>query len=587
MKIRLKISPDLPLPADTATATLIVYGGKGMGKTNLGGVLVEELDRAGIRFSVIDPMGVWWGLRHDEDGKGRGVEVLILGGIHGDLPITPDSGAVVADLVVDEDASVIIDISRRQDGSMWSIGERIRFVTAYVRRLYQRQGEQRRPLHQVIDEAARFAPQVVRAGELEVAQCMGAIAVLVEEGRNVGVGVTLVTQRSARLNKDVAELADCMIAFRTVGPNSRRAVLDWLGEHVDKERIKEIDAKLRSLPRGTALVVSPGWLEFEGVVPIRKRHTFDSSKTPELGKQVRASGTGAKPDLAKYRERLAEIVEEQKGNDPKTIRAELKQVRAELEKLRASKPSAPGKTVEVSVLKKTDATALAKVVDRFEERVVKLDAELQRVRVVADDLRRKVSPAMYGGDAKPVEAPRKSSLADTPYIDKRPPKPRDASRSSATDTKIVAGLRRIMIALAQRPQGLTHRQIGVRAGISTKGGTFSTYMSRARQAGWIADHGDVRKITDAGIEALGHYEPLPQGSELAAYWLRELGGGAARMLKVLIDHHPNPMDGETLGRMASVSHAGGTFSTYLSRLRGLELVSGSSKALVAAEEVCP
>jgi len=32
----LAISPDLSLPLDTVTSTLIVYGGKGMGKTNLG-----------------------------------------------------------------------------------------------------------------------------------------------------------------------------------------------------------------------------------------------------------------------------------------------------------------------------------------------------------------------------------------------------------------------------------------------------------------------------------------------------------------------------------------------------------------------
>jgi hypothetical protein len=211
---------------------------------------------------------------------------------------------------------------------MWSIGERVRFVTAYAKRLYQRQGEKRRPIMQVIDEAARFAPQIVRQGESEVAKCMGAIAVLVEEGRNVGIGVTLVTQRSARLNKDVAELADCMIAFRIVGPNSMRAVLDWLGEHVEKARIKEIGEQLRSLPRGSALVVSPGWLEFEGIVAMRKRKTFDSSRRPKAGKHVRALGAGAKPDLAKYRERHGEGRRGAKANDPKALKARV----AELEK---------------------------------------------------------------------------------------------------------------------------------------------------------------------------------------------------------------------------------------------------------------
>jgi hypothetical protein len=329
--MKLRISPDLALPVDTVTSTIVVFGGKGMGKTNLASVLVEEFAAAGLRFAVIDPMGVWWGLRHGLDGKGAGIKALILGGIHGDMPIDPSSGAVVADLVVDEDDSVIIDISRRPDGSMWSIGERVRFVTDYAKRLYQRQGEKRRPIHQVIDEAARFVPQVVRAGDLDVAKCTGAIAVIVEEGRNVGVGVTLVTQRSARLNKDVAELADCMIAFRTLGPNSMRAVLDWLGEHVEKARIKDVGEKLRSLPQGSALVVSPGWLEFEGIVAMRRRRTFDSSATPKVGEQLRVSGDGAKPtDLAKYRARMAEVIEQQKANDPTELKKQVVALKREL-----------------------------------------------------------------------------------------------------------------------------------------------------------------------------------------------------------------------------------------------------------------
>lgn len=330
MKRNLHISSKLALPPDAVTSTIVVYGGKGMGKTNFASTLVEEFAAARLRFAVVDPMGVWWGLRYGADGKSHGIPVLILGGIHGDLPIAPEAGALVADLVVDEDASVIIDISRRADGSMWAISERIRFVRDYAKRIYQRQGEKRRPIHQVIDEAARFAPQLVRQGESEVAACMGAIAVLVEEGRNVGIGVTLVTQRSARLNKDVAELADCMISFRIVGPNSMRAVLDWLGEHVEKARFKEIGEQLRSLPRGSALVVSPGWLEFEGIVPMRMRETFDSSKTPEAGKQLRTVGDGAKIDVAKYHERLADLIEQQKTNDPKLLRGELAKLQGKL-----------------------------------------------------------------------------------------------------------------------------------------------------------------------------------------------------------------------------------------------------------------
>jgi DNA helicase HerA-like ATPase len=222
---RLKVSSEFSFPEDAVTSTILTYGGKGMGKSNSGAVFLEELSKNGLRWSALDPMGVLWGLRYSADGKGSGIQCLILGGPHGDIPIEPTGGAVVADLVVNESVNVIIDFSRKHTGEMWGVGERIRFVNDYGKRLYQLQGslidgKRREPIFQLIDEAARFMPQTIRQGEVDAAKCLSTWSTIVEEGRNVGIGVGLLTQRSARLNKDVAELADVMIAFRTVGPNS-------------------------------------------------------------------------------------------------------------------------------------------------------------------------------------------------------------------------------------------------------------------------------------------------------------------------------------------------------------------------------
>jgi len=197
----LRIAAGLSLPESLVTSTIVAYGGKGMGKTNLAAVLVEELSAAGLRWAWLDPLGVSWGLRHSIDGTGRGVECLILGGTRGDIPIFPEGGAAVADVVIEESTNVLVDFSRRPTGEMWSIGEKIRFVTAYALRLFQRQGEQignrrRVPLFQVLDEAARYIPQISRAGDVDIAKCLGAWEQLVEEGRNIGLGVGLFTQRS-------------------------------------------------------------------------------------------------------------------------------------------------------------------------------------------------------------------------------------------------------------------------------------------------------------------------------------------------------------------------------------------------------
>lgn len=633
----LRISSDLSLPADAVTSTIVVYGAKGTGKTNLASVLVEEFAAARLRFAVIDPMGVCWGLRYDQSGKGVGIKVLILGGRHGDLPITPESGAIVADLVVDEDANVIVDISRRSDGSMWSIAERVRFVTDYAKRLYQRQGEKRRPIMQVIDEVARFAPQVVRAGDMDVAKCMGAIAVLVEEGRNVGVGVTLVTQRSARLNKDVAELADCMIAFRTLGPNSVRAVLDWLGEHVEKDRLKGIASSLRELPRGSALVVSPGWLEFEGIVAMRMRRTFDSSKTPEAGKQLRVSGTGANPDLEKYRERMAAVVERAKEDDPKELKKQVADLRRELERVGKGQDRAEGnekanhaENIELrtrvsvlekqlaakssSVLKPSDLSRLEKIVMRAEAVFEKYDAAVSRhhqaYQTALEGFTKTSKAASSAAIAAlvdlrakiktPVPAPAFPKAALAPAFPKPRPAPikpiasngharTKASASSATNgsaTVGVGGLRRMLVALAQCPQGLTKRQIGIRAGLSSKSGTFATYLGRARSEKWIIDRNDIRCITEAGLAALGDFDPLPTGPQLAQYWLGELGNsGAARILRVLVDAYPETLDDATVGVRAGLSSKSGTYATYCGKLRGLELIEGGRGAKRASEEL--
>ncbi len=373
----LKISKDLSLPRDASTSTIVVYGGKGMGKTNLGSVLVEEFTKTKDRWCVLDPMGVWWGLRHSPDGKGPGIECVILGGAHGDIPIEPTGGAVVADLVIDEGVNTIIDFSRHTNGQMWGVGEKIRFMTEYTLRLFQRQGElidgrRREPLHQVLDEAARYIPQIIPSGSIDLARCVAAWEQVCEEGRNIGLGVTFLTQRSARMNKSVSELADVMFAFRTIGPNSLSAVMDWLGEHVEKSHVRELASQVRELDVGQALVVSPGWLKVEKIARIRMRETFDSSSTPRPGQRAkRVTGKAAKPDLAKYRERMAATIEKVKADNPK----ELKKRIGELERELAKKPVPANshllevrteiQKVEVPVLKDSQITRLEKIFERM------------------------------------------------------------------------------------------------------------------------------------------------------------------------------------------------------------------------------
>ena len=89
---QLMLAENLTLPIEAVTETFAILGKRGKGKTNTAVVLVEELIGAGLPTVVIDPTGVWWGLRSSADGKRAGLPVVIFGGEHGDLPLEVTAG---------------------------------------------------------------------------------------------------------------------------------------------------------------------------------------------------------------------------------------------------------------------------------------------------------------------------------------------------------------------------------------------------------------------------------------------------------------------------------------------------------------
>lgn len=611
---KLHISDSLLLSRDTVTSTLVVYGGKGMGKTNLAAVIMEEMSKLGLRWAVLDPVGVWWGLRHSRDGKGPGVECLILGGSHGDIPIEPTGGAVVADLVADEAVNVIIDFSRKPNGESWGIGERIRFVTDYGRRLFQRQsslvdGRRREPLFQMVDEAARFMPQIIRTGQPELAMCLSVWSQIVEEGRNAGLGVGLVTQRSARLNKDVAELADAMIAFRTVGPNSVNAVMDWVGEHIPKDRTKELIGKLRSLPRGSGLVVSPGWLEFEDIVHFRERETFDSSATPKPGESAkRVTGQAAKPDLAKYAARMQETIERQKQEDPAVLKAKIRELdRDRLEALR-SLQELRGTTqapVDARDIEKAVAAALEEQQQRFNQHIRQVKGYLdskgyavqeivERLSSVRDDVAKLVftwpdKAPEFGGSRVVVDSRMPPGTVEfrTPNRSVTVTNCKIVDGSSNGDVKVKAGARRMLAACATwHGKWISESQVAAQAGVKRTSGTFSQYKAILASNKLVSIQNGMWQITDPGMRLLGASAPdIPRSTqEVLAVWMPKFKAGARRMLEIIVERRGRSLTVEELGQRAGISHESGTFGQYLGHLVTAELVVKPERGYVAANK---
>jgi len=580
------MGPEFKLPLDAQTQTLIVYGGKGMGKSACASVLAEELSATHLKFSAIDPMGVLYGLKHADDPSGPGLDVLILGGRHGDIPIEPTAGAIVADLVVDENVSTVIDISRRANGTMWGVSERIRFVADYLTRLYERQGERMRPLMQIIDECGRFCPQFIPHGAMDIARCTGAVERLVEEGRNVGVGVCLITQRSARMNKSVSELAECMIAFRTVGPRSIDAIVDWFGEHVPKERWKHLVERLRALPRGTALIVSPGWLQFEGEVAIRKRWTLDTSATPTDGRRrTLMQRSLPKEQLDKYTSRMAETIARAQADDPKALRTRI----AELERQLKGQPKQPAPVpkpaepikVNVPVFDADTRREMTSMMENLQRLSERIGNNVMSARGLVDALPKALPNRIAALAAAPVARP---TVLGPRTGGQRVP--RDLTEDAGAGPQLKKGARSMLYALASMyPRTLTRTQLATLAGLAPGSGTYASYMSALRTAGLIDEGTDGLTLTDAGcayVAAGGGPPRTPRSTaDLVALWSSKLKLGARRMLAVLVGAHPIAMSRDELAERSGIASASGTFASYLSALRSNGLVEGPSDALRA------
>ena len=549
---KLRIAKELSFPPDAVTQKFAWLGRTGSGKTFACKRMVEQMLRIGAQVVILDGSGGWAGLRLGP----KAFKIPVLGGLYGDIPLESTGGALVADVIVDRGTSMILDVSQMLDA------ERTRFATAFAQRFFQRKKAAPSAVHLVLEECQDFVPENCQRGE---EQMLHEFQRLAKQGRPHGIGLSLISQRPQEISKKALNQAECVFAFQMTGPHERKALQYWLSDKGFEGKLADV---LPTLEVGAPYVWSPQWLKISEVVHILPIDSLDTSSTPRVGKKTTANKKLSPIDLKGLGAAMAETIERAKADDPKTLRAEIAKLKAEL----AKKPAAAPKRVEVPVVSPDMVARLEKVLDRTKD-----NAEMMLGLV--GKLKEAIAPVRFG-------APRVAPPPVGPSVVHRTPRAPKQTSGAPESSVGRGGLRRILIALAQRPSGLTNRQIGIRAGLSSQSGTFSTYLGRARSSGWIIDEGEKRRITQEGLNALGEFESLPEGDALLAYWLSELGsGGASRMLRAVADAYPNALSNEEIGEASGVSSASGTFSTYMGRLRGLELITGGRGATSLSEEL--
>ncbi|HEX8913262.1 MAG TPA: helicase HerA-like domain-containing protein, partial [Humisphaera sp.] len=359
----LTMSDNVRLPVSAGTETVAVLGRRGSGKSNTGTVLLEELLDAGQQVVLIDPKGEGWGLKA-KGGGGPGYPVIVFGEPQGDLPLKEEHGELLADFAVDSGRSVVLSLA----GFASDAAER-RLVQAFCERLYRRKMRPggHSPLMVVLEEAHLFVPQRVDAAQTGVVR---AVQRLVRQGRSAGVGVTLVDQRPASVNKDVLTQLGLMVCHQLTSPQDRSAVAAWVEAQDDEGRAAEFLDSLAGLEPGEAWVWSPGAKVFART-RVRRRKTFDSGSTPVLGKESKGAAKveWADVNLDALRAQLDAVVKEREANDPAALKRRVAELERELQKAAKGTPGAvppgPAKVVEKPVVLAKDLAAIEKLVGRL------------------------------------------------------------------------------------------------------------------------------------------------------------------------------------------------------------------------------
>lgn len=590
----LRIADDLVLPLDAVTQTFAFLAKRGMGKTYGAGVLVEEMAEAGAQLIIIDPTDVWWGLKSSADGKSAGYPFIIFGGNHADVPLLEDAGKPLADFVVESGHSLILSTR------LLSKGKQRRVVADFFERLYERKGEPGRqdPLHVLIDEADAYVPQQISKDSVDAARCVGAIDDIVRRGRSSGLGVTLVSQRAAKINKDVLSQAEILVAMQTAGKHDRTALKEWIEANADVDQMKEFIAHVVKLQRGEAWVWSPSWLQLLQPIKFRQKRTFDSSRTPKAGERRITPRAIAEVDLKQLEAEMTAAVEKAKAEDPKELKRQLAELKRQL-LWKQTKTRVVA--VDPSAIADARAQAIRERDAEWQGTVSDLTARLDQANNTLAQIHEFSRPSKAAAiNAPPPAIARRAigSPANAMHALHEMAKPQLAPRVAARQTPnpqplapqpAPAGdlrggtLRMVQVLVDAAPARFTEGQWAALAKMTLSGGAWQANRKRVLALGLVDEQQGFWTATEAAIASYG--DPSAAGglsqAETVERWKSALGQRPAEMIDVLLAH-PRGLSREQLGEFVAMTPSGGAFQGHLSLLRQNGLIDADGEFLRAS-----
>jgi len=254
----LEISDDLQLRLEDVIGKFIaILGIRGSGKTNTAAVLLEELLKFNFPLTIVDIDGEYWGLKEK-------YEILVVGKSENvDVEIDVEHAEQIAEVSLSKNVSVILDVS----GFLYE--DTYRLLLNYFKRIWDLAGKYRKPYEIVLEEAHEFIPQGIRTDLKEV------LVKIALRGRKRGLGAIVVSQRSAKVEKDALTQAEILFLHKVIHPSDLKVYKEILPLPP-----KDVGNLVSSLEIGECIFY---YGEICKPVHIRLRKTFHAGYTPTLG----------------------------------------------------------------------------------------------------------------------------------------------------------------------------------------------------------------------------------------------------------------------------------------------------------------
>lgn len=228
-------------------------GVSGSGKSFCAALMCEQWLKAGVPVCVIDPVGIHWGLRAGADGSSKGgLEIPVYGGEHGDAELP--SPIIAAQAFALESRSMVLDVS---ECKMEELHE---FCASFFEEIMAPGCKPVRPCRILLEEAPVLAPQVGSLSKHN-RRCKAALAHLARVGRNRGIGLDIISQRAASVDKTLLTQAGNLILLRLAASIDRRAITEWCASNSAELDPKEVLAYLAEAENGEGMLWAPTWLK--------------------------------------------------------------------------------------------------------------------------------------------------------------------------------------------------------------------------------------------------------------------------------------------------------------------------------------